>query len=76
MEPSAYSDSGSWPADLITPRRAITGMSAMLLPLRDDGSIDWAGWEQHLVRTQEAGLIPAVNMDTGFAALITPAQRR
>lgn len=76
MEHSACTDSGNWPADLITPRRSITGMSAILLPLREDASIDWAGWEQHLVRTLEAGLTPAVNMDTGFAALITPAQRR
>jgi hypothetical protein len=41
------------------------GISAVLLPY-DHGVIDWAGFDSHLSRTLNAGLIPAVNMDTGY----------
>lgn len=69
-------DATRWPSDLLQPNRTIVGMSAILLPLQEDASIDWASWEQHVMRTVEAGLTPAVNMDTGFASLISPAQRQ
>ena len=59
----------------IRPARAIVGMSAVLLPFTADGDIDWAGFEAHLGRTVEAGLIPAVNMDTGFGPSLSPAER-
>lgn len=59
----------------IKPRRRITGMSAILLPFRADGSVDWAGFEAHVERTSSAGLTPAVNMDTGYANLIDEATR-
>ena len=55
---------------VIRPRRAITGMSAILLPFLDDGAIDWAAFEAHVVRTSTAGLVPAVNMDTGYVQLL------
>ena len=54
----------------VRPRRAITGMSAILLPFLADGAIDWAAFEAHVVRTREAGLVPAVNMDTGYVQLL------
>ena len=54
----------------IRPRRAITGMSAILLPFRADGAIDWAAFEAHIDRTRAAGLTPAVNMDTGYVQLL------
>lgn len=60
---------------LIRPRRAITGISAILLPFEADGSVDWAGFEQHVERTVLAGLQPAVNMDTGYGHLIDDAVR-
>ena len=50
-------------------------MSAILLPLRSSTEIDWDGFRAHVARTAEAGLIPAVNMDTGYANLISEAQR-
>ncbi len=62
------------PAQLLTPRRKITGISAILLPLLDD-QVDWAGFDSHLERTFDAGLTPAVNMDTGYANLIDEATR-
>jgi len=55
--------------------RAVDGISAVLLPYRDDGRIDWTAFEQHLSRTRAAGLDVAVNMDTGFVDLLTPHER-
>ena len=55
--------------------RTITGMSAVLLPFTDAGAIDWPGFESHVVRTIAAGLIPAINMDTGFGPTLDPADR-
>jgi dihydrodipicolinate synthase/N-acetylneuraminate lyase len=53
--------------------RRITGMSAILLPFLDDGSIDWVVFEAHVERTAAAGLLPAVNMDTGYVQLLDEA---
>ena len=64
------------PKELIRPRRRITGISAILLPFKDNYEIDWPGLAAHVRRTAEAGLVPAVNMDTGFANLISEAQRQ
>lgn len=54
--------------------RRVVGMSAVLLPFRTESfepsaaaaAIDWYGFESHLQRTAGTGLIPAINMDTGF----------
>ena len=51
-------------------------MSAVLLPFTDDGAIDWPGFEAHVARTVAAGLVPAVNMDTGYVQLLAPSDRR
>ncbi|MCS7020671.1 MAG: dihydrodipicolinate synthase family protein [Gemmataceae bacterium] len=64
------------PLRLICPRRAIQGVSAVLLPYTDSGEIDWPSFAAHLQRTAEAGLIPAVNMDTGYGHLLTADERR
>ena len=63
------------PITLLAPRRKITGISAILLPFTDDHAIDWQGFDHHLRRTLDAGLIPAVNMDTGYAHLIDEPTR-
>ena len=63
------------PVDLLRPRRRITGMSAILLPFTGTGDVDWNGFEAHLIRTRDAGLVPAVNMDTGFVHLLDAATR-
>lgn len=62
------------PIHLLTPGRKITGISAILLPFAED-SIDWDGFDQHVERTLAAGLVPAVNMDTGYANLIDEPTR-
>ena len=54
----------------VLPGRTITGMSAILLPHLDPATVDWASLDAHIVRTHEAGLTPAVNMDTGYVQLI------
>jgi dihydrodipicolinate synthase/N-acetylneuraminate lyase len=59
----------------IRPGRTITGMSAVLLPFTANGRIDWAATEAHVVRTLEAGLTPAVNMDTGYVQLLDDAEK-
>jgi dihydrodipicolinate synthase/N-acetylneuraminate lyase len=64
------------PVALLRPRRKIVGMSAILLPFDETGTVDWPGFRAHVERTFSAGLIPAINMDTGFASLIDDATRR
>ena len=56
-------------------RRPIVAMSAVLLPFTAAGDIDWDGFEAHLTRTVAAGIVPAVNMDTGFGPYLSPAER-
>jgi len=63
------------PIAMLRPRRAITGMSAILLPFAESGAIDWPGFAAHVERTAAAGLVPAVNMDTGFGNLIDDATK-
>ncbi|MEQ1787070.1 MAG: dihydrodipicolinate synthase family protein [Acidimicrobiales bacterium] len=63
------------PLDLLRPGRTITGMSAVLLPHRSSAEIDWPAFEAHVLRTADAGLTPAVNMDTGFVHLLSAVQR-
>src|SRR5688572_8481827 len=64
------------PIALLKPGRVITGMSAVLLPFHEDGTVDWEGFQAQVERTAAAGLVPAVNMDTGYINLLTPATRR
>ena len=59
----------------IIPNRRITGYSATLLPYTVDGSVDWDAFCAHIARTAAAGLIPAVNMDTGYGNLIDEQTR-
>lgn len=61
---------------MIRPRRRIEGFSAILLPFLTNGEVDWPGFAAHVRRTVQAGLGPAVNMDTGFANFIDDATRR
>lgn len=60
----------------VIPKRKITGISAILLPFKQDYSVDWASFDAHVARTDKAGLMPAVNMDTGYANLIDEDTRR
>jgi dihydrodipicolinate synthase/N-acetylneuraminate lyase len=57
------------------PRRKVKGISAALLPYRADGHIDESGFRCHLQRTLNAGLEVAVNMDTGYADLLSAEEK-
>lgn len=70
---TAVNDLDAVPA--IRPRREIHGMSAILLPLATNGEVDWDGFRNHVARTAAVGLMPVVNMDTGYANLISEAIR-
>ena len=59
----------------IRPGRKIVGMSAVLLPFDDAGAIDWNTFARQIERTVEAGLRPALNMDTGYVQLLDAAER-
>jgi 4-hydroxy-tetrahydrodipicolinate synthase len=50
----------------VQPRRKITGIAAALLPFEENGSVAVEAFQDHLLRTHSAGLINAVNMDTGY----------
>jgi dihydrodipicolinate synthase/N-acetylneuraminate lyase len=63
------------PVRVLRPRRRITGASAVLLPFGTDGAVDWPGFTAHVARTADNGLIPAVNMDTGYVHLLDDATR-
>jgi dihydrodipicolinate synthase/N-acetylneuraminate lyase len=60
----------------IIPNRTIEGISAVLLPFDDHGHLDLDSLARLLALTVEAGLTPAVNMDTGYVNLLTAAERR
>lgn len=57
------------------PRRKVRGASAVLLPYSDSGQPDESAFRRHLNRTLNAGLRVAVNMDTGYVELLTPAEK-
>ena len=59
----------------IQPRRKITGIAAALLPFEEDGTIAVEAFQNHLLRTHSAGLINAVNMDTGYVNLISEQEQ-
>lgn len=58
------------PFSMLRSGRRIQGISAILLPFQTDGSIDFRGFANHVLRTAHASLVPAINMDTGFGNLI------
>lgn len=60
----------------IQPHRRIEGNSAILLPFDEKGAIAYDELAAHVRRTVEAGLRPAVNMDTGYVNLLTDEERR
>jgi len=60
----------------IQSKRKILGMSAILLPFDQQYQVDWVAFRNHFTRTMEAGLIPAVNMDTGYVNLIGEATKQ
>jgi 4-hydroxy-tetrahydrodipicolinate synthase len=56
--------------------RKIQGMSAALLPYEKNGRVAVHAFQAHLLATQRAGLMNAVNMDTGYVNLLSDEEKR
>src|SRR5438270_12937509 len=59
----------------VKPRRKVQGIAAALLPFDENGSVAVQAFQRHLVATQGAGLMNAVNMDTGYVNYLTDAEK-
>src|SRR5256885_9254184 len=57
-------------------RRKAHGIAATLLPYESDGSVAVEAFQQHLVATHRAGLMNAVNMDTGYVNYLTDTEKQ
>jgi dihydrodipicolinate synthase/N-acetylneuraminate lyase len=55
--------------------RRVQGVAASLLPYEDNGRIAVEAFQHHLVATHRAGLINAVNMDTGYVNYLSEAEK-
>lgn len=55
--------------------RKPVGLAAVLLPFDEDGSIAGDAYQDCLRETFNAGLTPAVNMDTGYVNLLTAEEK-
>src|SRR5262245_59121918 len=60
----------------VQPRRKITGIAAALLPFEKNGNIAVEAFQNHLLRTHSAGLINAVNMDTGYVNYLSEQEQQ
>jgi 4-hydroxy-tetrahydrodipicolinate synthase len=58
------------------PGRKVQGIAAALLPFESDGRIAVESFQQHLVATHRAGLMNAVNMDTGYVNYLSEAEKK
>ena len=60
----------------VQPRRKITGIAAALLPFEENGTVAVEAFQNHLLRTHSAGLINAVNMDTGYINYLSEQEQQ
>ena len=60
----------------IRPKRKIDGIAAALLPFESDGRIAVEAFQRHLEATHRAGLMNAVNMDTGYVNYLTDEEKK
>jgi len=58
------------------PCRKVQGIAAALLPYESDGRVAVEAFQQHLIATHRAGLMNAVNMDTGYVNYLSEAEKR
>ena len=59
----------------LKPRRKVEGIAAALLPYEADGRVAVTSFQHHLVATQRAGLMNAVNMDTGYVNYLSGTEK-
>jgi dihydrodipicolinate synthase/N-acetylneuraminate lyase len=57
-------------------RRKVQGIAAALLPYEPGGRVAVEAFQQHLIATHRAGLMNAVNMDTGYVNYLTDAEKQ
>jgi 4-hydroxy-tetrahydrodipicolinate synthase len=57
-------------------RRKVQGVAAALLPFKSNGPIAVEAFQRHLVATHSAGLMNAVNMDTGYVNYLSETQKK
>lgn len=55
--------------------RRVQGIAAALLPYESDGKVAVRAYKQHLIATQRAGLMNAVNMDTGYVNYLSEPEK-
>jgi dihydrodipicolinate synthase/N-acetylneuraminate lyase len=55
--------------------REVQGIAAALLPYEINGQVAVTAFQQHLAATHRAGLINAVNMDTGYVNYLSDAEK-
>lgn len=60
----------------LRPCRRIEGISAVLLPFDSEGTWDLESYDPLVQMTWEAGLTPAINMDTGYTNLLSDSERK
>ena len=58
------------------PGRKVRGIAAALLPYESSGQVAVGAFKEHLVATHRAGLMNAVNMDTGYVNYLSEAEKR
>src|SRR5258707_11717396 len=57
-------------------RRKVQGIAAALLPYESDGRVAVDAFQRHLAAKQRAGLMNAVNMDTGYVNYLSDAEKQ
>jgi hypothetical protein len=57
-------------------RRKVQGIAAALLPYESNGNVAVEAFQQHLIATHHAGLMSAVNMDTGYVNYLSEPEKR
>src|SRR6202035_422897 len=58
------------------PRRNVQGIAAALLPYEAEGRVAVEAFAKQLTSTQRAGLMNAVNMDTGYVNYLSDAEKQ
>src|ERR1700720_3467596 len=57
-------------------RRKVQGIAAALLPFEADGRLAVEAFQNHLRATHRAGLMNAVNMDTGYMNYLSDSEKQ
>src|SRR5580658_590522 len=58
------------------PRRKVQGIAAALLPYEPDGRVAVDAFARQLTSTHRAGLMNAVNMDTGYVNYLSDKEKQ